>query len=758
LSRGWGDRDHFRIPSGLIKREPKPTPKFKIDRPPKTENFIEKGNLLSNQLEDVVSEAHREKPVAGENIFLVLTTKNLIDKEHDVLTKYFNFSLQTGKSSAIVGINESRLQNLRYDLKIYTQSEKQKTYISQIHRIARVRINKVSPELNSWMKDPTADFEDIEIDLLPNMGKNYYEETAKKIATFLEATDVPIVDSFFDNEMASIRTKLKPSTLYSMIQGIDSIWQARKSPELFFGEPQGVTVTELPQIEQTPKNLLPICVLDTGVDATHPLMGKEVLTGSHDFTPDNNPSDFNGHGTFVAGIAAYYDLEELMNRKLIAPLASVISAKIQSRQRSQNKKFLEKRITQAVELLHSITPIFSLSIMYPGYCNYSKSPSKLAHVIDKLSKRHNVIFVISSGNLDDKELQSLNHSSNYPQYFTDKHCLTYHGAEACSCLTVGGISHKINSRSMATQKGQPSPFTRRGEFKHRYKPDLSHFAGNLEIDPITRTVGANKTELGVASIGINKKQVAYDMGTSYSAPMVANILARVKEVHPDASLNLLKALLIHSASWPEAHSSLSVNKEMKKVLYGKGRPSFEKAAYCDNYSPTYIIEGSLMCNEIANIPFYVPEIMRKIWDRRIRITLVYDPPVNPGVEGYTLVDLDFKLFKQLDDDSLVEQGKGTRWTNDYRLPWDNVKSDVYTWQQSGWGKDWRLQIIPETRFRNMFKGQHHVQNYAVVISIENPSMTQNIYEEIDHWRRKVRQIFEVKPTKQQILVPHQAMG
>ncbi len=754
MSRRWGDRDHIKIPSEFIIRGRKPNPKFKIKHKPDPENFAEKGNALYNQLEDTVKDAHRDKPVAGENVFIVLTTTKPISKEHVVLGKYFTFSLQTAERSAIVSINEPKLQEIRSDLKKYAQSEEQKTYISQIQQIARVRITKLSPELRNWMAEEHSDYEQIEIDLLPNMGENYYGEIISKMQVFLESTDSPIIDSFYDENVASIRTQLKPNTLYSMVQGIDSIWQARKAPESLFGEPQGVALKEMPKIERSLEALSPICVLDTGVDATHPLMGKGVLTQSYDFTPDHEVSDFNGHGTFVAGLASYFDLENLENRKSIVPSASVISAKIQSRQKRLNKKFLEKRITTAVEVIHSTTNIFSLSIMYPNHCDYSKRPSKLAHTIDKLSSKYNVLFIISSGNLDEQEIQPLNRRSSYPQYFADKRCITYHGAESCNCLTVGGIAHKVNSNSIA-RKGQPSPFTRRGEFSCRYKPDLVHFAGNLEIDPLTRVVGANKPELGVASLGINPHQIAYDLGTSYSAPMVANILARLKKVHPEASLNLLKALLIHSASWPDTHSLLNVSKEMKKVLYGKGMPSFEKAAYCENHSPAYIVQDSLRCDETARIPFFVPAIMKEIWDRQIRITLVYDPPVNVGVEGYTLVDLDFKLYKQLEDDSLVEQGQGTRWTNDYRLPWDNVKSDVYKWQQSGWGKEWQLEIIPDVRFRNEFDGVRHVQEYAVVISIENPGIRHNIYEAIEKGRRKVPQAIEIKPTKQQILIPHQ---
>jgi hypothetical protein len=92
LARRWGDRDHIRIPSGSIIRDRKPNPRFKIKHEGDPENFAEKEKLLTAELEDTVKNASRnDKPVAGENVFIVLTTTKPISKEHVVSSKIFHF-------------------------------------------------------------------------------------------------------------------------------------------------------------------------------------------------------------------------------------------------------------------------------------------------------------------------------------------------------------------------------------------------------------------------------------------------------------------------------------------------------------------------------------------------------------------------------------------------------------------------------------------------------------------------------------------
>lgn len=70
-----------------------------------------------------------------------------------------------------------------------------------------------------------------------------------------------------------------------------------------------------------------IAVLDSGVDAAHPDLAGKVLAGRDFVSGDADPSDENGHGTMVAGIAAAA-LHNGVGISPVAPDASVLPARV----------------------------------------------------------------------------------------------------------------------------------------------------------------------------------------------------------------------------------------------------------------------------------------------------------------------------------------------------------------------------------------------------------------------------------------------
>jgi hypothetical protein len=718
----WISKHHIRISADNIRRNPK-----RPRQPPRGERKQkdpeEFGKALIEQFEESVRYCNRSaKIIVDEDILFVLHTDGLFSFQEQILKRFgMNFSIQLDEYSAIVFFGRDFLEKFRYALKRYIEKSSLRSYIDRINSISAVKFNRVSPELSEWL-DSSDQRVCIEIEILPNLGEERYASLIRKVIDFLGQQGEEVVGSRIRDGSASLRAYLKPETAKIIVQGVDSIWETRQAPPIITGKPQSVEIREKPTPKPPDPGTSTICILDTGIDTSQPFL-RGVFLDAIDLTPDRLPQDSHGHGTFVAGLAAYGELENHANPKATA---RIISVKVLGSD-SAPYPYLESRLEEAVRRFHDHAKIFNLSVMYPQHCGLSQ-PTDLAYTIDKLSNDYNVLFTVCTGNVTDK-LPSLMASLPYPSYFGDMYCRMYGGAEASTSVTVGGLAKKESDRSIA-KAGEPSPFTRRGDVNpERSKPDVVSWAGNIERMPETGEIRTNNEELGVMSLAVSPDTLGYDIGTSYAAPIVANVLARLSKEYPGAGPILLKALIVHFAYWPDQHLKLNASGDLKKALYGKGIPEFYQCTYSTKSCATCILEDSIEYNEIAWIPIYVPRIMRNIYgEKRMRVTLVYNPPVDRGVLGYTLVDLDFRLYKNYK----IQQN----WDRAYRRKWDNIKTDVFRWQRAGWGKEWSLMIFPTLRFRERIPNlSHGRQKFAVVVSLEDPSRRLNIYDAIMNERK-----------------------
>lgn len=722
MSHDWASKPHIRIPAESVRRNPR-KPRLPPRREGERKDPRQSGRALIDQLDESVKYCRRpQKVISNENILFILRTEGSVSFQGGIFDRFsLRFSLQIDDYSAIVSTDENSLRKFRDALGKYMETSRLRSYIDEINSISKVEFNRISPELGEWLVTSERP-KHVEIEILPNLGEEQYATLILKLMTFLQQQDEKVVSSRIREKTASLRAYLKPQTTRIITQGVDSVWQAREAPRIIIGKPQSIEIKEKPTPKPPDSEAKTVCILDTGIDTNQPFL-RGIFLDAIDLTEENLPQDTQGHGTFVAGLAAYGELENRINPKATA---RIISAKVIGNN-SSPYPYLESRLEEAVRRFHDSARIFNLSVMYPQYCNTSQ-PTDLAYTIDKLSNDYNVMFVICTGNVED-ELPALVAHLPYPTYLGDVCCRVYGGAEACASITVGGMAKKESDISIAKAK-EPSPFTRRGELGHRGKPDVVSWGGNIEKTPETGDIRSNNEELGVASLALSPNTLAYDIGTSYATPIVANILARLSKEYPDAGNDLLKALIIHFAYWPDQHYRLNASEDLKKALYGKGIPEFYRCAYSMSSCATYIVEDSIGYNEIAFVPIYVPNTMRNIYgEKRMRITLVYNPPIDKGVVGYTLLDLDFRLYKQYER---IQRN----WDRVYRHKWDNVKTDMFRWQRAGWGKEWSLMIFPTLRFKNRIADLNHgKQEYAIVVTLEDPNRKVNIYDAIINERK-----------------------
>lgn len=153
-----------------------------------------------------------------------------------------------------------------------------------------------------------------------------------------------------------------------------------------------------------------VCVIDTGVDYTHPAMGNcstanftsgncgKVINGYDFVNDDNNPIDDNGHGTHVAGIVASTD----NTNRGIAPDANIIAIKVLNSGGSGSTSKLIDGIDWCVNNVSTFNiSVISMSLGVNGYknttfCDSSDNPLLVSSIHNAIAK--NISVVVAAGN------------------------------------------------------------------------------------------------------------------------------------------------------------------------------------------------------------------------------------------------------------------------------------------------------------------------------------------------------------------------
>jgi hypothetical protein len=286
--------------------------------------------------------------------------------------------------------------------------------------------------------------------------------------------------------------------------------------------------------------------------------------------------------------------------------------------------------------------------------------SPWASILDTLARELDIVIVVSAGNfayqLQGEEFADA-HLRRYPQYLLDDEARIIEPATGSIVLSVGALARTANVRPgrdvgvrPIAQEGEPSPFTRSGPgLGGAVKPELCEFDGNQVYDGTLRRV-VSLSELSVVSTNRDYLQrlFATDVGTSFAAPRVAHVSARLFETLPNASANLIRALLISSASVPEpAVNKLSpLGNDAVLRVCGFGRPDFDSARFSQEDRVVLLSESELGHDRFHVYEIPIPEEFLVGRDlRTIEVTLAYDPPVRHSRFDYLGAKMSFRLIR-----------------------------------------------------------------------------------------------------------------
>ncbi len=456
-------------------------------------------------------------------------------------------------------------------------------------------------------------------------------------------------------------------------------------------------INDLPDPPSPDENAPRIAVLDSGITANHPLLRAAVGDAQGFLPPHRNAEDSHPwHGTFVAGLALYGDVAEQVRAGRFTPELRLISGKVFENDGTDQTRFVENAVEEAVRSFHEQygCRVFNLSYgdlhkVYDG-----RHVRGLAYTLDRLSRELGVLFVVPTGNLRRSDLPK-NPRAAYPDYLLEESSRLLDPATALNALTVGGIA-RMTATSEAQRyprriedvpvavENQPFPLTRCGpSVNEAIKPDVVEEAGNLSV---RRADGRLRHRgLGVVSLNGNFAAgfpFAESIGTSYAAPKVAHRAARLLEKLPEASHNLLRALIGAHSKWPTAADRLfdalgnQERRDRLLRLYGYGLPDdtalFESL---DNVVTLYA-EDQI---ENDRCQFYELPIPDEFWaggrrTRRISVALAYTPDIRTTRLDYRMTRLWFTLVtannldeveaafrRGRDDEESISERDSNRW-------------------------------------------------------------------------------------------------
>jgi len=202
-----------------------------------------------------------------------------------------------------------------------------------------------------------------------------------------------------------------------------------------------VDVADLPPVPQPPDNAPGITILDSGIATAHPLLAP-AIGDAQSFIPGMPDADGTGHGSHVAGLALYGDVEQVLQGGAFIPQFRLFSGRILDDDNANETGFVENHISEAVRYFYQEYGcwVFNLSfgdLRKPYLQGHVRG---LAYTLDNLSRELGIVFVISAGNVLRGQQNGRDWSEQYPEYLGHDDWSLIDPAPALNALTVGSLA------------------------------------------------------------------------------------------------------------------------------------------------------------------------------------------------------------------------------------------------------------------------------------------------------------------------------
>lgn len=529
-----------------------------------------------------------------------------------------------------------------------------------------------------------------------------------------------------------------------------------------------------------------VCILDSGLNANHPLL-KTAIADSESYIADQGVDDESGHGTAVAGIALYGDIEACAAANFWQPQFWLYNGKVMYLDQKTGEtrfddKTIESTLTKAVKYFAGELGcrIFNVSLGNANAPYDGKHIRGIAYVLDKLAREYDLLFIVSAGNFNGSEIPPVPQYSwrdEYPVYLMHKASVIIDPAPALNVITVGSLSRhnahineqkypEINTLSPASED-QPSPFTRHGpSINKALKPDLMAAGGN-RASPLREEGKQWKNEQrGMGVLTLNHQFVGETLlnetsGTSFAAPYITHLAGRLLNEYPQASANMLRAMLVNHANLPDQcvtafdegwrtnykEAKGTKYRELPREVAGYGKIDEEALYRSSDNVVVLMAEESIGNNAHQFFELPLPESYLRSQRslREVRITLAYTPPVRTTRLDYIATKISYKLVKgtsltdieqrfnhdtQQETESMEEYGRGRTVTAEIRSK-GTVQSSVWKFKQGNPKQKWFVVVTRQDKDWGSLSLCLDQEPYALAVTVADQDNQQaQLYNQI----------------------------
>lgn len=537
-----------------------------------------------------------------------------------------------------------------------------------------------------------------------------------------------------------------------------------------------------------------VCILDGGV-VLHPLLRpalapEDILR----YDPTWPLTDAQTHGTEMAGIAVYGEQlpRHLQDGGTVRLDHRLESVKMLPPPPAENEPRLYGAITaQSAYRIESQAPTrrraFCMAVTTDG--RDRGLPSSWSGEVDQLCAgvggEHRRLFFISAGNvpLDDRR--------HYPD--VNDTALVQDPGQTWNAVTVGAYTDHVEFPQETypgylplARAGDLSPCSTTSLAYHTdwpYKPDVVMEGGNTIVDPSTgRTDTPEQMSLlTTAHATVGRLLVGFG-DTSAATAQAARAAALIQAEYPGLWPETVRGLLIHSARWTpvmerafdEAEPRLSNKEKCRARLrrYGYGVPNLRRALHSARSSLTLIAQETLQPFDLMDGTVRTRDMRLHPlpWPARelhalggtivtMRVTLSYFIEPRPGRRGfpktrhrYQSHGLRFEVMRPLEtpDDFRQRLSRAAREEGEeYEGPvggtdgWvlgpnvrtrGSVHSDWWRGTASDLAACGHVAVFPVTGWwREKTEEEHWRRHarYALIVSIESPSTTVDLYTPVE---------------------------